>query len=140
MPIYVLDSYAILALLQKEPGNQRVRELLEEAQDESCQVHISLINLGELAYIIERRWGVERSHEALAYLRNTALQWAAVTENRVWTASRLKAAHPIAFADAFAAGLALELGGTLVTGDPEFRQLEAKIAIEWLPFRTKSAP
>ncbi len=133
MPTYVLDSYALLALLSGEAGGHRVREILEQAQQEECQAYISLINLGELAYIIERRAGYERSQTVLAYLRRTAVEWMPVTEAQVWSASHIKATHPISYADAFAAALTLAFGGVLVTGDPEFRVLADRIQIEWLP-------
>jgi len=45
---------------------------------------------------------------------------------------KLKASCRIAYADCFAATLSLKLRATLVTGDPEFRQLEEKIPIQWI--------
>lgn len=49
------------------------------------------------------------------------------------TAAGLKAQHPIAHADCFAAALAIARKARLVTGDPEFRLLEKDIHIDWLP-------
>ena len=48
-------------------------------------------------------------------------------------AAHLKAHHSIAYADAFAAALALQSSAVLVTGDPEFRHLEDVVEIHWLP-------
>jgi predicted nucleic acid-binding protein len=42
-----------------------------------------------------------------------------VTPERVLAAARLKAVHPIAFADCFAAAAATARQATLLTGDPE---------------------
>jgi ribonuclease VapC len=131
-PIYVLDSFAILALLQSELGSERVAALLREAERGQCRVCMSQINMGELAYILERRFGVERMNDAFTYLRSTAIQWCRVDEACIFAASHLKATYPISYADAFAAGLAMELEATLVTSDPEFRELVHVIQIEWL--------
>jgi ribonuclease VapC len=38
----------------------------------------------------------------------------------------------IAYADCFAAALALQQNATLVTGDPEFKHLENQITIHWV--------
>jgi predicted nucleic acid-binding protein len=55
---YVLDAWAILALLQKEePAASRVRQLLEEAEGGSHKLFISIINLGEIIYRIGKAKG-----------------------------------------------------------------------------------
>jgi predicted nucleic acid-binding protein len=38
----------------------------------------------------------------------------------------------MSFADCFAAALAKQKKALLLTGDPEFRQVEQEIAIDWL--------
>lgn len=129
---YVLDSYAILALLNDEPGAERVASLLKQASDPEPVVAMSLINLGEIAYIVERRWGIEKTQIVLAYLEATGIQFVEVEKNSVLAAAHLKAKYPIAYADAFAAALAIELEATLLTGDPEFQALSSQLDIEWL--------
>ncbi len=46
-------------------------------------------------------------------------------------AAHIKAEHQLAYADAFAAALAVSNGATLVTGDPEFKVLEDSLSIHW---------
>ncbi len=48
---YVLDSFALLASLDGEPGMARVRSVLEGAAARRHTVYLSLINLGEALYI-----------------------------------------------------------------------------------------
>ena len=48
-------------------------------------------------------------------------------------AADFKARFKISLADAFAAALAKEKKGELITGDPEFKPLETEIKINWLP-------
>lgn len=129
---YVLDSYAILALLKEERGAERVAAILQEVLRGNAQVSMSLINLGEVTYIVERRWNLEKARDVLAYLDSAGIEFFQVTRERVLAAAHLKARHPIAYADAFAAALAQEQSATLVTGDPEFRTLAERLTIEWL--------
>lgn len=54
-----------------------------------------------------------------------------VDRRLVQVAAMLKAQHPIAYADAFAAATAKALRSPVVTGDPEFRRLENDVDIIW---------
>lgn len=132
MDQYVLDSYAVLALLGNEPGAGRVEKLMLEARSGNVELWMSLINLGEVAYIIERRWGVERLRAMLAYLEATALSLVEVDKEQVFGAAHIKATHTVSYADAFAIALTMQHSAVLVTGDPEYGQLEHLIDIEWL--------
>ncbi len=132
MSIYVLDSFSLLALLQLEPGADRVTALLREAEQKTARVLMSLISLGEIVYIIERRWGETRLRNFLAYLKVAPIEVAPVDQDRVFAAAHVKAHHPISYADAFAVALAQELEATVVTGDPEFRSVEGVVSVQWL--------
>ena len=109
-----LDSWAILAWLDgDEPASEAVQEAFEAGRP-----WMSWLNVGEVAYLLERRHGAEESARVVARLRaSVALD--DVTPARVLAAARLKAVHPIAFADCFAAATAAARDATLFTGDPE---------------------
>jgi len=130
---YVLDSFAVLALLGKEPGSGRVNEILEKAQAEKAEVLMTWVNVGEVAYIVERRWSKARVYQVLGTLEATAVKIEEAGRELSLTAAEIKAGHPLAYADAFAAALTLREEAVLVTGDPEFKQLEDTLPIEWLP-------
>ena len=132
---FVLDSFAVLALLGREPGSQKVADLLRKAQEEEIRALMTWVNVGEVAYIVERRWGVERLYAALATLEATALEIVSVERELALMAAHIKAEHAIAYADAFAAALAQHCAAKLVTGDPEFKLLEKTLDIHWLPQR-----
>ena len=83
----------------------------------------------------ERRWGAERLYAVLAVMEATALEIVSVERELALMAAHIKAEHPIAYADAFAAGLAQHCAAKLVTGDPEFKLLEGILDIHWLPQR-----
>ena len=130
---FVLDSFAVLALLGREPGSKDVAELLRRAQKGDVCVLMTWVNLGEVAYIVERRLGSEHLYAALAAMEATALDIVPVGRELALMAAHIKAEHAIAFADAFAAALAQRHAATLVTGDPEFELLEETLDIHWLP-------
>jgi predicted nucleic acid-binding protein len=132
-PTYVLDSFAALAYLEAETSGPAVRTLLESARDRQAVLAMSMINVGEIYYILCRERGEERAEAALIDLRALPITLYAATDDRIVAAARLKAKFPIAYADAFAATLAQELKARLVTGDPEFKAIESQIDIMWLP-------
>ena len=71
---FVLDSFALLALLGREPGSDVVAGLLRQAQGGETRLLTTWVNVGEVAYIVERRWGVGRLHAALAMVEATELE------------------------------------------------------------------
>jgi hypothetical protein len=76
------------------------------------------LNLGEVAYQVERRHGLAESELVVHRLR-AAVALDAVAPVRVLAAVHIKAAHPTAFADCFAVATATARAATLFTGDPE---------------------
>ena len=130
---YVLDSFAVLALLGKEPGSEIVNEILKKAQAAKAEVWMTWVNVGEVAYIVERRWGKARVYQVLGTLEATAVEIEEAERELALAAAEIKAGHPLAYSDAFAAALVLREEAVLVTGDPEFKQLEDTLSIEWLP-------
>jgi predicted nucleic acid-binding protein len=131
-PRYVLDSYALLAYLRAEPGGDEVRSLLEEAQTGQVETYLSLINLGEVVYIVERRMGTAVAAEVIEKVHSLPVLITDVDEERVLGAAHIKANHIISYADAFAAALAKELDAPVVTGDPEFEKVEPVVQVFWL--------
>jgi ribonuclease VapC len=134
--LWVLDSYAILALLQKDPGFDDVLEQLERAQQGSAILLMTWVNVGEVLYIVERRRGKESVHQVLGLLEASAIKLIDVDRDLALAAATIKASNPLAYADAFAAALAIQQDAQLMTGDHEFRYLEDRIAIHWLPSRS----
>jgi predicted nucleic acid-binding protein len=133
LPTYVLDSYAFLAYLQAEAGGPSIHALLETARDRQALIGMSLINVGEVYYILHRERGADRAEKTLRDLRALPISLYLPTEERILAAARIKAHFPLAYADAFAAALAQELHALLVTGDPEFESVEPQVTIMWLP-------
>lgn len=129
---YVLDAFALLALVGDEAGGDQVASIL---QDASAEVFMSAINLGEVYYILRRRRGeaAAREVESRAF-RQPNLRVVEPTSDRIRAAAEIKAVGGISFADAFAAALAQELSAILLTGDSEFEPLARSGALQvvWL--------
>ena len=131
----VLDSYAILAWLGGElPAADDVQRLLDRAADESEALAMSQINVSEVFYIVAKMHGRQQTDVVRKNLQKLPVDFRSATDQRVEHAADIKAEHALAYANAFAAGLALEEDATLVTGDPEFEQLEgtAGLQVRWL--------
>lgn len=121
---FVLDSHALLAYFEGEAGGAVVRDLIREAEQRRVRLYLSLINWGEVFYIVRREKGEVAAYEVMARLDILPITLRSVDRKLVHAAASLKAAHPIAYADAFAAATANMLGVPVVTGDREFRCLE----------------
>lgn len=129
---YVLDSFALLAYLQDEPVAARIEKLLENAEKGKCRPLLSIINLGELLYIIERRGRVAKAQDALALIRQLPIDVVPADEQMVFAAAHIKANHTLSYADAFVVALAIQENATILTGDPEFQAIENLLTVEWL--------
>ena len=137
MPVtgdYVLDSYALLAYFEAEPGGEQVSRLLEAAKEGKCNLYMCVVNLGEVMYIVERERGLPKAQETLARVDELSIEVVNVDRTLTLAASHLKMDCPIAYADCFAAALCQIKTATLVTGDPEFRKVkpDCNIRIKWL--------
>ena len=110
----VLDSWAVLRYLENaDPAATLVADLLD-----ADRPLMSWINLGEVHYIVRRAQGEDDAIETVRDLRDL-IDVRLPDERLVLDAARLKADHPMAYADAFGAALAVAEDATLWTGDPE---------------------
>ena len=130
---YVLDAWALLALLQsEEPAASRVRQLLLEGDRQQVTLLLSAVDLGEIYYRVGRRSDRAAALDTLNDIRRLSLTIVPVSDEMVFAAADFKMAYAIPYADAFAAALADRTGATLVSGDPEFDQLQGRIKLEKL--------
>ena len=129
---YVLDSFAVLALLFGEGGAGEVKEVLREAQGGKALVFLHWNNLAEVYHIVRRASSRRKALEAVALVKALPVQLVEFEEALWLEAAELKATFPISYADAFAAATACVKGAELVTGDPEFEALKGRVQIRWL--------
>ena len=128
----VFDSWAIFAFLLEEPAARQVESALGDCQDSGRPALISVINLGEVWYQIARKTSAERADRTTARLLEAGLKSEPVDWELARAAAVFKAKYRLSFADCCAAALAIRHRAELLTGDPEFRQLEKELKIRWL--------
>lgn len=128
----VLDSYALIAYFEAEEGAEEVKHLLQEAESGKLSLMMSVVNWGEVYYILHRSKGEDIAEESILIMDQLPISILDVDRHLAHRAAELKAGHPLAFGDCFAAALALMNEARVLTGDPEFRRLEKEVAVEWI--------
>ena len=132
---FVLDSFALIGYLENETFSAKIEKLLRQAKQGEIRIYLHAIHLGEVYYITLREQGQNLADLAYARIKAFPLKYIdTITEEMLLTAAGLKATYPISYADSFAAALAIIHNSYLLTGDPEFKNLEKKenISIDWL--------
>jgi PIN domain nuclease of toxin-antitoxin system len=133
-PRVVLDAHAVLIFLGHEPGWETVEGALRRTEP-----WMNLVNLGEVAYVIQRHRGAAQSDLVWSSLRSSrasdpmSIRWIPVDDALVRAAADIKAHGGLSFPDAFAAASARQLGCPVLTGDPEFERAEGMgVVVRWL--------
>ena len=123
---FVLDASAILALLQREEGEQRVREALREGE---CR--ISSVNVAEVASCLYRRGLSREDVAALCDVPN--LEVVDLTLNTALSSGELPLpgrAPGFSLGDRTCLALGLELGAVILTADRVWARLESEHRVE----------
>jgi len=128
----VLDSWSVLAYLEDEPSGQQVADLIADAHESGTPLMMTVVNAGEIWYITARETSEDEADLALGELAHLGIELVDVGWSLAREAARFKAKGKMSFADCFAAALAKENRADLVTGDPEFRQVESQVKLLWL--------
>jgi uncharacterized protein len=129
---YVLDANALLAYLDNTHSAEKVEDLLVLAQQGKAAVLMSAVNWGEAYFVHTRGRGEEASERMRRVIRQFPLQVVPADARRAESAAEIKARFKLHYADCFAAALALENKGTVVTSDADYRRLQAQVKILWL--------
>ena len=129
---YLLDSYAVLAWTQDENGAQFVEDLLYRARRHEEEVLLNIVNLGEIFYRCARVLDIEAARNLLENIRLLPIRIIPCPNDLVLEAAEIKGQYRIAYADAFALASALREKACIVTGDPEFKEVEHLAEIQWL--------
>lgn len=121
----------MIAWLQgEEPASTKVREILELAARGKTLVSMSLINVGEVFYLLAKRRGAALAEQFLSGLAMMPIRPLVPDASLILDAARLKSRAPISYADAFAVETARRQKAALVTGDRELLELSRREPIE----------
>jgi predicted nucleic acid-binding protein len=128
----VLDTWAVIAYLEDEPAGQLVADLITSAHEDDIPVYMSVVNAGEVWYIIAREVSEEEASHSLKQLRDLRILFVDADWNLSQEAARFKSKQRMSYADCYAAALAVVKKAELVTGDKEFKALEKQVNLLWL--------
>jgi predicted nucleic acid-binding protein len=126
---FLLDTSALLTLIEDEASAARVEQVLREAS-----VIITWMSLLEVYYITQQERGqaeAERRHALLKSLSVTFL-WQ-IDDPMLLTAARLKASYRLSLADTIIAACAIRQQATLLHKDPKFTVSSGQLELEALP-------
>ncbi len=128
----VLDSWSVIAYLEDEPAGQQVADLIAEAHENGTPLMMTVVNVGEVWYILAREASVTDADQSVAELKGLGIRFVEADWKLTHEAATLKAKYKMSYADCFAVALAKESKADLVTGDPEFKQVEGEVKIQWV--------
>jgi predicted nucleic acid-binding protein len=116
---YILDACALITLINREEGCEKVNELFVRAYYGELELYISVVNMIEVFYEYIRSDGLEKASEILAPTSKTGLKIIDTIPQTVYQeAARLKAIYKrISIADVIGLAAAKDLGAAFVTSD-----------------------
>jgi ribonuclease VapC len=130
--VRVLDSFSVIAYLEGEEGADRMIEIFGIARDSSRALLLSVVNWGEVYYIILRETEKERAEQVAHIISTLPIQIVPVDLEAAKVAAEFKATRKMSYADCFAAALARMRHAELVTGDRDFKMVEGEVKILWI--------
>lgn len=132
---HLLDTSALLTLIEDEQGAIRVEELLGLPA-----TIITWMSLLEVAYITRQERDAAEADQRYALLKALPVSlWWSIDEPTLLTAARLKAHYRMSLADTLIAAAAIQASAILVHKDAEFEQLAGEVTLEALPYKPKQA-
>lgn len=132
MKAYVLDANVLIRYVQNGDGANRIDALLQRVAKGDARLSMSVVNMGEVLYILTKYIGKDRALQYLASFRH-AIEMVAVDVDQATEAALLKSQYKLGYADSFAAALALRSKATLVSADPSFEKLGKILKLISLP-------
>lgn len=128
---FVMDTSALMSLIEDEEGAERVEQVLRE--EEVCLPWLVLL---EAAYITRQEQGEDEANRRYALIKQlpVTILWQ-VDEPILLTAARFKASFHLSLADAIIAACAYSQEATLIHKDPEFEALQGRLRLESLEYK-----
>ncbi len=128
----ILDTFALIAFFEDEPGADFVRVLLLEAESKNIKLAMTVVNLGEVWYSIARTVSPEQADAIVQEVRGMSIEIIDADWKLTHQAAIYKARGGISYADCYAAALAKLSKAEVITGDPEFQKLKDEVNTAWI--------
>lgn len=135
---YLLDTSAVFAFTDQEPGGERVEALLRSAEQGEIELLLSALSLTELYYVTFRQQGEAVAAQLIGLVKHWPLSRISPNERDLLLGGRFKALHRLSFADAVIAATARNREATLVHKDPELQGLVGQVSLLPLPFKSSA--
>ncbi len=132
MAAKVLDSWALIALFEDEPAAEAVEHLLHQATQERHRLFMSVVNWGEIYYNTMREVSQQAAEQRVREIASLPIEIVDTDLVQTRQAAIFKATKKMSYADCFGAALAKIKNAEYVTGDPELKEVEKEIKINWL--------
>ncbi len=130
--VIVLDSWAVIAYLGDEDSGSKVAEIMANAHENKIPLKMSVLNVGEVWYSLARQTSENEADQAINELHELGIEFVDADWKMTRIAAAYKSKNKMSYADCFAAALAKEEKADLITGDKEFKEVEADIKVNWL--------
>ena len=128
----VLDAHALMVYLEREEGFEKVKSLFVRSLEDGRPLLLTSVNFGEVLYIVLRERGSAKAEEIERIIQSLPVDIVDVDVEIAREAAQFKARKKMSYADCFAAALAKIHRTELVTGDPEFQEVDGEIAVYWI--------
>lgn len=132
---FLLDTSAILTLLEGEYGIESVKALLRKARRGKTRVFVSLMSIYEILYLVTLERGEEQGLRRVVEVRGLPIEETPLSADLAVGAAHLKAAYRVSVADSWIAATAIEKNAILVHKDPELLALGDLVDLETLPLK-----
>jgi ribonuclease VapC len=129
--IKILDTYALIAFFEDEPGADFVRELLLEAESEGLKLAMSVVNLGEVWSSVARSVSVKQADAIIQEIQGMSIEIVDANWELTYQAAVYKSKGGLSYADCYTAALGKLREAEVITGDPEFQRLKGEIVTTW---------
>ncbi len=135
MERYLLDTSAIFALRDNEPGADQVEKILRETETGKCHTYVSFMTFMELFYVVWRQKGKGEALRTFLEMKMLPLERVEMSDPILLLAGELKATFPLSLADSWIAATAIDRQATLIHKDPEFEPLKERLTAKTLPYK-----
>lgn len=128
----VLDSWSVMAYLEDETAGTAVADIIADAVERDVSLMMTVVNLAEVWYLIARQTSIQTAEQTIEELLQLGIEPVDADWKLSREAATFKARNKMSLADCFAAALAKMIKAELLTGDPEFKQIDGEVKVRWL--------
>jgi predicted nucleic acid-binding protein len=115
---YVLDACALIALLSREDGYEKVETIIKESKNNMARIIMHTVNVLEVYYHLCKLYNETVAQKILNKITDSPIQLRAeVTNDIIVKAGKLKTLYKLSLADAIGLAETIISDGIFVTAD-----------------------